>query len=74
MQGNDDKLLQDAQMLDAKITFGVIIRDKPDSVRDLQRYLHNKDVNVVFKKFSLDNLFIVYPAEFEKLQQLKNQE
>lgn len=70
----NDELLENAEMIDAKITFGIIIRDNPRTVRDLQRYLQHKKINIVFKKYSLDNLYVIYSGDYQQLQKLKNQE
>jgi len=68
----DEQLLYSADRADERLTFAVIVRGYPKDIRKLKSYIDNKDLVLVFKKFSTDNLYVINPVEYQQLLQLQN--
>jgi len=68
----DEHLLYSADRADERLTFAIIVRGYSKDIRKLKSYIDNKDLVLVFKKFSTDNLYIINPVEYQQLLQLQN--
>ena len=68
----DEQLLYSADRADERLTFAVIVRGYSQDIRKLKSYIDNKDLVLVFKKFSTDNLYVINPVEYQQLLQLQN--
>jgi hypothetical protein len=68
----DEHLLRSAAIADERLTFAIIVRGRSDDIRKLKAYIENNKLTLVFKKFSLDNLYVINPTEYQQLQQLQD--
>lgn len=71
MKNDDKQLLKSASNVDERLTFGIILRGHSDDIKKLKSYIENEDLVLVFKKLSLDNLYIINSTEFQELQHLQ---
>lgn len=67
---NDEQTLQAADNADEIITFGVICRGQSNDIRKLKTYIQNSQLHLIFKKISMENLYIIDSINYRLLQQL----
>jgi len=68
---NFDQLEEAARISDERLTYGVIIRADADDIQRFKQYIADNNLTLVFKKVSMDNLYIINAQEYLQLQQLQ---
>jgi len=64
---NNREVLESAEIMDEKLAFAIVVRGDANNIKDLKDYIHRNNLQIVFKKMSLDRLYVINSKEYTQL-------
>jgi hypothetical protein len=74
MKDNDENLLKSASEINEKITIGLILRGQSSDIKKLKFFIEETELQLIFKKISLDNLYVINQTDYQKLTEFQDKE